>query len=92
MTLNIGVCIPQMRPYQRSLDAPLRPQGRLHGCRHPPPPARPNQFIRWNSERVDGGVVTTRPSGLSKTGSVGLHVTPARKTPVNPGVQPACGA
>jgi hypothetical protein len=80
MTLNISVCIPQMGQCQKSVDSASHPQERRHGCRHPPPPAHPNQFIRWNSERVDEGVVTALRSGLLKIGSMWLYVTPARKS------------
>ena len=73
MTLKIGVGIPQMRPHQRSVDTASHPQDKRPRCRHPPPPARRNQFVL-------------------KTGSVVLYVTPARKTPINPGAHPTCGA
>ena len=79
MTLNISVCIPQMGQCQKSVDTASHPQDRRHGCQHPPPHARPNQFIRWNSERVDEGVVPARRPDLLKIGSVGLSITPARK-------------
>jgi len=72
MTLRIGVCILQMRPYRRSVDTVSHPQDKRHGCRHPPPSARRNQVVL-------------------KIGSAVLFVTPARKTPVNPGVPSACG-
>ena len=68
MTLEIGVCIPQMGPYQRSVDTASHPQDKRHRCRHPPPSARRNQFVL-------------------KIGSVVPYVTPACKTPVNPGVR-----
>jgi len=70
MTLNIGVCIPQMRPYQKSVDTAPRPQDRRHGCRHPPPPAHPNHSAKWHFERMSAGVVAALRSGLLKISSV----------------------
>jgi hypothetical protein len=88
MTLNIGICILQMRRYQKSVDTALRPQGRCHGCRHPPPSVRPNQFSTSKLESASRWTVPTLQSSLLKVSPWWLCVTPPRKTPVNPGVHP----
>jgi hypothetical protein len=79
MTLTATFWITHVKQFHASMDAASCRRDKRHGCRHPPPPARPNQSIRWNSERVDEGVVPARRPDLLKTGSVGLSVTPARK-------------
>jgi len=80
MTLAATFWITHVKQFHASMDAASCQQDGLHGCRPPSPSARRNQFIRWNSERVDEGVVTARRPDLLKIGSVGLSVTPARKS------------
>ena len=67
MTLNIS----------NSMDAAPCPRVRHHGCRHPPPSAHPNLFVRWGIERMSEGLIPALWSGLLKIGSVWLDVTPA---------------
>jgi len=80
MTLNLSSRIPFMRQYQISVDAARCPPHRHYGCRHPPPSAHPNRFVRWDIERVSEGLIPARWLGLFKIGSVGLDVTPALRT------------
>jgi len=80
MSLNFGLCIPQLRQCQNSMDAAPCPRDRHHGCRHPPPSTHRNRFVRWNLERMSEGLIPARWLGLFKIGSVGLDVTPALRT------------
>jgi len=77
MTLNLSSRIPFMRQYQISVDAAPCPPHRHYGCRHPPPSAHPNLFVRWGIERLSEGLIVALRSGLLKIGSVWLDVTPA---------------
>ena len=78
MTLNISVCTPQLRAYQNSIGPSSRPQYRRHRCRHPPPSARPNPFVRRDFEQMSEGLIPALWSGLLKIGSVWPDITPAR--------------
>jgi hypothetical protein len=77
MTLKISVRNPQMRPYQKSVDTAWHPQHRSHGCRHPPPSAHRNRFVRWDIEQMSEGLIPALWLGLLKIGSVRLDVPPA---------------
>ena len=77
MTLNLSSGIPNMRQHQIWVDAASCPRHRHYGCRHPPPSAHPNQFVRWGIERLSEGLIPALWSGLLKIGSVWLGTTPA---------------
>ena len=77
MILNLSSRIPYMRQYQISVDAAPCRRDRHHGCRHPPPSAHPNLFVRWDIERMSEGLIPALWSGPLKIGSVWLDVTPA---------------
>ena len=74
MTLTATTRIIRVKQFQAFMDAGSRPQDKRHGCRHPPPSARPNLLV----ERMSEGLIATLRSGLLKIGSMWLYVTPAR--------------
>ena len=78
MTLAASFWITHVKQFQAFMDAGSRPQDRHHGCRHPPPSARPNPFVRRDFEQMSEGLIPALWSGLLKIGSVWPDITPAR--------------
>jgi len=80
MTLTVTLWITHVKQFQASMDAASCRQDGLHGCRHPPPSARRNQFRTSKLESMSWRTVATLGLSLLKIGSMWLYVTPARKS------------
>ena len=77
MTFTATLWITHVKQFQTFVDAVSCPQLTRHGCRHPPPCARRNRFIRWDFEQMSEGSIPALWSCLLKIGSVWLDVPPS---------------
>ena len=91
MTLTATSRITRGKQFQSLMVAGSRPQDRPHGCRHPPPSARPNQFSPSKLESTGRRTVANLQSSLLKISPWWLYVTPARRNRCHHGMRPACG-
>jgi hypothetical protein len=91
MTLTATSRITRGKQFQVFMVAGSRPQDTRHGCRHPPPFARPNQFRNSKLESVSWRTGATLQSSLLKISPWRPYVTPAHRIRPHPGRHPTCG-